>query len=252
MIAMGTELGAGWRLERSSLLARESAPILFVAAAAWLVLILQAPGMGAMAGTMGLGPGAFILLWVVMMAAMMLPALAPVASPYARAASGRRGAVLATFASGYLAVWALVGLLAFAVAASTASLAMAGPVNGRIIAAAVFLIVGLYQLSPFKRACLMLCRSPVQHAADASSTPFAGLVAGTRDGLVCVGSSWALMLVMVPLGFMNLPLMLALAAVVFVERYWSRGQAVARVVGIAALLLGVASIWVPQLAHGLG
>jgi predicted metal-binding membrane protein len=129
---------------------------------------------------------------------------------------------------------------------------MAGPASGRIIAVVVFLIVGLYQLSPIKRACLQLCRSPLHQVSDATTQPLAGLAAGTRDGLVCVGSSWALMLLMLPLGFMNVPLMLALAAVVFVERHWSGGLAVARVVGVAALVLALASIRVPQVVHGLG
>jgi hypothetical protein len=126
---MGTELAAGWRLIRSSLLPREAGLLLLVAAVAWSVLIVQARRISAMGGTMGLGLVAFILLWVVMMAAMMLPALAPVATPYARAASARRGAVLVTFAFGYLAVWALVGLLAFAIAGHRRELRRTGAHN---------------------------------------------------------------------------------------------------------------------------
>jgi predicted metal-binding membrane protein len=237
-----------WRLEQSSLLAREAAFLFLAAAVAWSVLIFQARGMSAMGATMGLGPAAFILLWIVMMAAMMLPAVVPVATPYARTASGHRSTVLAAFAIGYLGVWALVGVLAFAVATVATSFAMGSQANGRIVAVAVFLVVGLYQLSLIKRASLSLCRTPLPHRA---SSPSNGLVAGARDGIVCVGSSWALMLVMFPVGFMNLPLMLALAAIVFAERYWSHGIALARVVGAAALLLALASIWAPQLSQNL-
>jgi len=85
-------------------LGRGSALLLVLAAAAWLVLAVQAQGMGAMGGTMGLGLGAFILLWMVMMAAMMLPAVAPVASFYARTVSGHPTAALLSFRIGYLAV----------------------------------------------------------------------------------------------------------------------------------------------------
>jgi predicted metal-binding membrane protein len=249
---MATELRAGWRLRWSSLLSREAILLFLAAAAAWLILIVQAQGIGAMGGTMGLGLGAFVALWTVMMAAMMLPAVAPVATLYARSVSGLQVVVLAAFAIGYLAVWALVGVLAFPAASFATSLAMNSPAGGRIVAAPAFFVVALYQLSPIKAACLLLGRPTPGHAADAAQGPIAGLVAGGRDGLACVASSWALTLVMVPIGFMNLPLMLALAAVVFVERYWSHGLGLARVVGMAALALALAFIWVPQLSNSLG
>src|ERR1700730_16565437 len=121
---MATELGAGWRLRWSSLLSREAIVVFLAAAAAWLILIVQAAGMGAMGGTMGLGLGAFIGLWTVMMAAMMLPAVAPVATLYARSASRLRVLILATFATGYLALWALVGVLAFPITSIATSVAM--------------------------------------------------------------------------------------------------------------------------------
>lgn len=83
-------------------------PLLAVAAVAWAIT--------ARGDDMVMGPGAFVAAWVVMMAAMMLPAAAPVIALYALAA--RRGAVAAVpvFASGYLAVWALTALPAYAVA----------------------------------------------------------------------------------------------------------------------------------------
>jgi predicted metal-binding membrane protein len=249
---MATELRAGWRLRWSSLLSWEAILLFVAAAAAWLVLVVQAQGMGAMGGTMGLGLGAFIALWTVMMAAMMLPAVVPVATAYARTARGLEIVTLAAFAVGYLAVWALVGVLAFPATSVATTIAMNSPAGGRIIAAAAFLVVALYQLSPIKGACLLLGRRAFGHPADATANPLGGLAAGGRDGLACVASSWALMLVMVPIGFMNLPLMLALAAVVFVERYWSHGLGLARVVGVVALVLALASAWVPQLSHNLG
>jgi hypothetical protein len=42
-----------------------------------------------------------------------------------------------------------------------------------------------------------------------------------------------------------------LAAVVLAEKLWVHGEFLARVVGIAALGLGVAVFWVPELAPGL-
>jgi predicted metal-binding membrane protein len=50
---------------------------------------------------------------------------------------------------------------------------------------------------------------------------------------------------------MNLLVMVVLAAVILVEKYWSRGEAFSRAVAAAALVLAVASIWVPGLLPGL-
>ena len=73
--------------------ATSSAPVvagLFAAAAvAWLVVAVQAGGMESAPGTMGLDAAAFLGLWAVMMAAMMLPALAPLGALYAGEGAGR-------------------------------------------------------------------------------------------------------------------------------------------------------------------
>jgi predicted metal-binding membrane protein len=52
-------------------------------------------------------------------------------------------------------------------------------------------------------------------------------------------------------GVMNLAVMVVLAAVVLAEKLWAHGEVLARAVGLAALALAVAVIWVPALAPGL-
>jgi predicted metal-binding membrane protein len=54
------------------------------------------------------------------------------------------------------------------------------------------------------------------------------------------------MALFVVVGVMNLAAMVVLA-----EKLWVRGEVLARVVGVAALALAVAVIWVPALAPGL-
>ena len=102
-----------------------AAGVLCIAAAAWLVVIRQAAGMTSAPGTMGLGAAAFVGLWTVMMAAMMLPALLPLALLYAGEGEGRASRSAGLLA-GYLVVWAAFGVLALAVSASAARLASAG------------------------------------------------------------------------------------------------------------------------------
>ena len=90
----------------------EAGLLLVVAAGAWAGTVLLAQGMAEMTGTMGLDLAAFVAVWTLMMAAMMLPSVAPTASRYARSGSGqsgRRTAKVAGLATGYLAVWAAAG-----------------------------------------------------------------------------------------------------------------------------------------------
>jgi predicted metal-binding membrane protein len=98
---------------------RRSSPataLLLSAAVAWAAVVAVGRGMGAMSGTMGFSVLAFVAVWSLMMAAMMLPGVAPFASFYARTFTEHRKRRLFAFASGYLLVWAAVGLPAFALA----------------------------------------------------------------------------------------------------------------------------------------
>ena len=202
---------------------------------------------------MGLGLLAFIGVWTLMTAAMMLPSVAPVAVLYERSVTDNRVLRLAMFAAGYIVVWGLAGLPAFAIASFVSSLAMDHPETARYIAASIFLVLGLYQVSPLKDLCLSHCRSPLSllmHYANFHG-PLRDLRAGTHHALYCVGCCWALMLVLVVAGIMNLLVMVVLAAVILIEKYWSRGPAFSRVVAAAAVVLAGAAIWVPALSPGL-
>jgi predicted metal-binding membrane protein len=224
-----------------------------IAGLAWLAVIAVARGMSAMGGTMGLGLVAFIPVWTLMMAAMMLPSVAPVAVLYERSITGNRTLRLASFAAGYIVVWGLAGLPAFAIAAALSSVAMDHPETARYIAAGIFLVLGLYQVSPLKDRCLSHCRSPfslLMHYANFHG-PLRDLRAGTHHALYCLGCCWALMLVLVVAGIMNLLVMVVLATVILIEKYWSRGPAFSWVVAAAAVVLAVAAIWVPALSPGL-
>jgi predicted metal-binding membrane protein len=224
-----------------------------IAGLAWLAVIALARGMSAMGGTMGLGLVAFIPVWTLMMAAMMLPSVAPVAVLYERSVTDNRMLRLAEFAAGYIVVWGLAGLPAFAIAALLSSVSMDHPQTARYMAAGIFLLLGLYQVSPLKDRCLSHCRSPFSlliHYANFHG-PLRDLRAGTHHALYCLGCCWALMLVLVVAGIMNLLVMVALAAVILIEKYWSRGPVFSRVVAAAAVVLAVAAIWVPALSPGL-
>jgi predicted metal-binding membrane protein len=227
--------------------------ISLLAAVLWLVVATWARSMDAMPGTMGLGLAMFVVMWSLMMAAMMLPSSMPLAALYARTVTIHRQRRLVLFGAGYLLAWALTGLPVFGLAWVAGRLAGNNPGWATAAASAIFAIVGLYQLTPLKDRCLHHCRSPLSHLFRYASYRgrLRDLRAGLHHGMYCLGCCWGLMSLMVAFGVMNLWAMVALAAVIALEKQWTHGAAVARLTGVAALALALLVPFVPELAPGL-
>jgi predicted metal-binding membrane protein len=187
------------------------------------------------------------------MAAMMLPSITPLASLYARTMRDHRARRLALLTMGYLAVWAGVGLAAFALAAGGERLAEHAPGWAQAAAVASCTACGIYQLTPLKDRCLQKCRSPLGHLLRYTSFrgPLADARVGLHHGAWCVACCWALMLLFVTFGVMSVVAMVVLAAVILAEKLLAPGRWFSIAIGVAALALGVA-IWIhPSLAGGL-
>jgi Predicted metal-binding integral membrane protein (DUF2182) len=152
---------SGLARPRPGLATREAAFLLILAAGAWAATVALARGMAGMLGTMGLGLAAFVPVWTLMMAAMMLPSVSPTASLHARTIQGRRAARIAGLVAGYLAVWAAAGLPAYGLAWLAGWMAGQHPGAAHVVTVAAFAVVGIYQLSPLKDRCLAHCRSPL-------------------------------------------------------------------------------------------
>jgi predicted metal-binding membrane protein len=231
----------------------EVALVLMAAAGAWAGTIVLARGMTGMTGTMGLGLAVFVPVWTLMMAAMMLPSVTPLASLYARTVRSNRTVRLAGLVAGYLAVWALAGVPAFGLAWLTGWMTGRHPGAAHVLAVAIFAACGVYQLTRLKDLCLAHCRSPIALLLHYGS--YRGrsrdLRAGAHHGAYCLGCCWALMVILIAVGVMNMAAMVGLAAVVLAEKTWRWGQLAGRVAGVAALGLAVAIIWLPWLAPGL-
>jgi predicted metal-binding membrane protein len=232
---------------------RETALLLIAAAAAWAATVAVARGMAGMTGTMGLGLLVFVPMWTLMMAAMMLPSVTPVATLYARTVQANRAARIAGLVAGYLAVWAAAGLPAFGLAWLAGWLAGGHPGGAHLAAVAVFAVCGAYQLSPLKDRCLAHCRSPLGLLLHYGSYRgrLRDLRVGVHHGGYCLGCCWALMVILIAVGVMNVAAMVGLAALVLIEKTWSRGRVAGRLAGVAALALAAAIIWFPWLAPGL-
>lgn len=230
----------------------EASALLLLGASAWVAVVWLAASMGSMPGTMGLGLGAFLGVWALMMAAMMLPAVAPVAAAYARSFNQQRRQRLLVFASGYLVAWAAAGLVAYAAALVVDRLTGVSTTAARVVTAATLLGVAVYQLTPLKRMCLDHCRSPLSQLLRyaAFRGPSRDLRVGLHHAAFCLGCCWALMVLLVVLGTMNVFVMLGLAAFVVLEKYSSHGLLVSRLGAAAALALAAVALFVPQ--AGLG
>jgi predicted metal-binding membrane protein len=216
--------------------------LLALAAAAWYLLVAQSSAMGM---AMSISIPVYLGIWVTMLAAMMLPATAPLAVAYGRVAQARGGGRLAAlpFSTGYLLLWTAAGLVPLAVFVWTrgAIAGMSASPLGHLALGGVLALAGLYQLSPLKRACLRACRSPlgfVMHH-DFDSGAVGGVIAGAAHGAFCLGCCWALMAVLTVAGLMSLPWMAALAVLILAEKNWRHGVGLSRVAGLGMVLSGI-------------
>jgi predicted metal-binding membrane protein len=211
--------------DRTAVTAAALTVTLGLAAASWVVAVRQMNGMDMGVATR-LGSFAFFAaVWVWMMAAMMLPGAAPAVVRRAQAGGGVRAVPL--FVGSYLAVWALVGVAVYAVDRP----------HGSVAAGAVAIAAGAYELTPLKRYFRRRCR---QSAGS-----------GWEFGLCCVGSSGALMLMLVALGVMSLPWMCVIAVLVLAQKVLPPRAAIDVPLALAIGGLGILIIIAPSLVPGL-
>lgn len=190
------------------------------------------------------GIGWFLGVWVVMMAAMMLPSVAPTVALYARMTRERSIASPLLFSAGYLLTWCAAGLAAFALARAGAAAVgdvLAWSRGGRWAAGATLLAAAAYELTPLKDVCLGRCRSPLGFLLGSWREGRVGaLRMGSLHGAWCVGCCWALMASLFALGIMSIAWMAFLAALIALEKTipWRR----AATCGTAAILLALAAL----------
>ena len=226
--------------------------LLLIAAAASAWTVSSAQSMGNMPGAMGLGLPAFVLMWALMMTAMMLPSAAPFAVMYSRTIQVRRLPRLTLFTSGYLLVWAASGIPAYGLAWISGEAAANGTA-GTVLAASIFGIAGIYQLTSLKYRCLTHCRSPIAHMFHYASYkgPTRDLKAGLHNGYYCLGCCWSLMILMAAFGVMNVFAMMVLAVIVAAEKLLPHGDRFSKATGFGLIAMAAAVIWLPDIAPGL-
>jgi predicted metal-binding membrane protein len=196
--------------------------LLAFAVVAWWSTVERMRGMDAGPGT-DLGTlGWFVGVWVVMMAAMMLPSVAPTAALYSRMTKRTSPVAPLVFVAGYLLTWAAAGVLAFAVSDAGGKVLGSFLVwdrAGRWVAGGTLAAAALYELTPLKDVCLGKCRSPLGFLLGAWRGGVGGaLQMGAKHGAWCVGCCWALMAALFALGVMSLSWMAFIAALIAIEK----------------------------------
>ena len=230
------------------------AALLAAALATWIVTAIRMRGMDAGPGTDLGGFGWYLGVWVTMMAAMMLPATAPMVTLFHRVSSerARRGQAFVptwVFVLSYLAVWVAYGLAAYGlyrlvIAFDDGFLSWGR--GGPYVAGGAIIAAGLYELTPLKRVCLKHCRSPLHFVLGGWRPGWAGaLRMGAEHGAYCVGCCWGLMVVLFALGVMSLTWMLVVAALIFAQKVLPRGELLTRPFALAFVAVG---IWVAAAA----
>jgi predicted metal-binding membrane protein len=227
---------------------------------AWIVSVARMRGMDDGPGTDFGGLGWYLGIWVTMMAAMMLPSVAPMVLFFARITSEREKRGIGhvptwMFVAAYFGVWSAYGLVGYGLyrlitTFDTGFLAWhrAGPyVAGAAIAAA-----GMYELTPLKHMCLRHCRSPLHFLLTGwRGGRIGALHMGSVHGAYCVGCCWGLMVILFALGVMSLLWMAIVASLIFAQKVLPLGDRLTLPVALAFVALGIWIAAAPDSVPGL-
>jgi len=225
--------------------------IIALSLVAWVAVLMLMAGKDGGPGTQLHDLPMFLIGWVAMLTAMMLPSELTYVGAFSallRARDGVSAARLQTmlcFIAGYGIAWVAYGLVAYVVDATVRAASLeviswyrAGP----FLAGSVLIVAGLYQVSSLKNVCLTHCRTPLAFfARNWREGDFGAAVMGARHGAVCVGCCWALMAVMFAVGAMSLTWMAVLTVFMFAEKVLPRG---ARLTLPIACFLWLMGVWI--------
>jgi predicted metal-binding membrane protein len=233
-----------------------------LAGVAWIVTEARMRGMDAGPGTDVGSLGVYFSVWVVMMAAMMFPSIAPMVVVHARIQKGQanhgrswRSGVTVLFVTGYVLTWTAFGLAAYGVFTLGRSLsidALSWDRGGPYLAGGVVCAAAVYQLTSLKDACLSRCRSPFWFLLHRWRHGRLGaLRMGASHGAWCVGCCWALMAMLFALGVMSVGWMAFVAALIAVEKLLPWKALSNRGIALLLVVLGLAVAFAPGRVPGL-
>jgi predicted metal-binding membrane protein len=239
---------------------QRSALLLGAALATWIVTVQRMRGMDAGPGTDLGGLGWYLGIWVTMMAAMMLPSVAPMVLLFDKVSAERARRELPfvptwIFALAYFFVWTAYGLVAYGLYRGVRSLDIGlldWDRGGSYVVGALVALAGIYELTPLKSVCLRHCRSPMHFVLSGWRDGVGGaLRMGGEHGAYCVGCCWGLMVILFALGVMSLVWMALVAGLIFAQKLLPHGERLTRVFAVAFVAAGIWIAAAPGSVPGL-
>ena len=190
----------------------------------------------------------YVLAWVLMTTAMMLPTAMPLLRIFGRLVGGHAdaGFLLSMAVGGYLFVWLGFGLAAHLLGVALVAFARQSlwlTFNGWAIGAALLFIAGLFHFSRLKYLCLDACGAPLSFVVARWAGRRAALESfrlGIDHGVFCIGCCWALMLLLFAVGAGSIGWMAALGGAMAIEKNATWGRRLARPLGVALLICAAA------------
>ena len=193
----------------------------------------------------------FLLVWLVMMVAMMLPSALPMLLNVRSVVGGKFGVVASFAAAGYFFIWTFIGTIIYVYGLAYAHEVMRLDWLSRLtptLSGTMLIVAGMMQFSPWKMSALRRCR-----AAGCDSLLNAGVIGGwrygLRQGMACGICCAAPMLVLLVLGVMNSVVMILIAVVIATEKLLPHPERTARVFGVVAVLAGMGIVIRTLLLH---
>jgi predicted metal-binding membrane protein len=187
------------------------------------------------------------LMWAEMMVAMMIPSAAPMILTFAMVNRKRRSQArpyvpTGLFLAGYLIVWTVFSLAAAIAQWVLHGAALLSPMmesTSPILGGALLIAAGVFQWTPFKHACLMHCRTPLQFLLNGwREGPVGALRMGITHGTYCAGCCWLLMALLFVIGVMNMIWVAIISLVVLLEKVLPRGLLLGKVTGVLFAVWG--------------
>jgi predicted metal-binding membrane protein len=190
----------------------------------------------------------FLLMWLAMMVAMMLPSALPMflsaRRSLAETGATNSRAAMSLMVSGYFATWMAAGAGVYALGIAFAATVMRWESFSRavpVLSGVALIAAGAFQFTNCKMTGLLRCRSPL---GCGTSCPVRGtsFLLGCKQGAACCVCCTAPMMIMIVLGMMNPLVMIVVAIVIAAEKLLPRPEIVARLVGLATIITGIAII----------
>jgi predicted metal-binding membrane protein len=203
--------------------------VVVVSTVAWLAMLLahNHPSATTPPGHDWWSSAQWLSGWFIMVVAMMLPPALPFLKAMQKLVNGlpSNGALVASAAAAFITAWMVAGVCLVITGNLLASLLSTIPWlvdRPALVSGLAAILVGAYQLSPLKHACLTACRSPIAImliAWDYGHPWRSALTIGMRYGVVCIGCCWTLMLLTLVVGAFVLPLMVIVSVIMLLERF---------------------------------